>query len=63
MRIPKYCVSFSSSSRKRNEKIELNNGVKESNGIVKLNSESLIDLKKNKEEKIPSIIKSVPGIE
>ena len=45
------------------EKIELNNGVNESKGIVKLNSESLIDFKKIKAEKIPNIIKKSPGIE
>ena len=45
------------------ENIELNNGVKESKGIVKLNSESLIDFKNIKAEKIPTTIRKSPGIE
>ena len=52
-----------SSLRKKKEKIELNNGVKERRGIVKLNSESLIDFKKIKAEKILNIINKIPGKE
>ena len=59
---PKYWVLDNSSSKKINENRELNKGVKERRGIVRLRSDSLIDLRNNNAENIPKIIKTVPGI-
>ena len=50
------------SCRNKKENSELNKGEKESKGIVRLNSDSLIDLRKIKAEKIPRKINIKPGI-
>ena len=59
---PKYCVLDNSSSKKIKENRELNKGEKERRGIVRLRSDSLIDLRKSNAENIPKIIKINPGI-
>jgi len=43
------------------EKIVLKKGVNESRGMVRLNSESLIALRKKIAEKTPTMIKVIPG--
>ena len=58
---PKYWVLDNSSSKKINENRELNKGEKERRGIVRLRSDSLIDLRNNNAENIPKIIKIKPG--
>ena len=59
---PKYWVLDNSSPKKINENRELNKGEKERRGIVRLRSDSLIDLRNNNAENIPKIIKTIPGI-
>ena len=49
-------------SKKIKENRELNKGEKERRGIVRLRSDSLIDLRNNNAENIPKIIKTMPGI-
>ena len=60
-KIPVYWTRLNSSFRKILEKIELKKGEKESRGIVRLNSDSLIDLRKSNAENIPKVIKIKNG--
>ena len=57
-----YWILDNSSSKKINENRELNKGEKERRGIVRLRSDSLIDLRNSNAENIPKIIKTMPGI-
>ena len=52
---------FKVSARNKYEKKELNKGEKDKRGIVKLNSDSFIDLRKIKAENIPNKTKVKPG--
>ena len=52
---------FRVSARNKYEKKELNKGEKDKRGIVKLNSDSFIDLRKIIAENIPNKTKVKPG--
>ena len=61
VRMPRYWIPVNSSPKKNSEKKELNSGENDSSGIVKLKSDSLIDLRKISAEKIPKISNEIPG--
>ena len=61
LNIPRYWVSKSFSFKNNNENKELNRGVSESRGIVKLKSEWWIDFKKKIAEITLITIRIVPG--
>ena len=62
VKTPKYCFILSVSSNKINANIELNRGEKDRRGMVKLSSDSFIDLRKINAEKIPKSTSVNPGI-
>ena len=57
-----YCSITRSSFKIIDENIELNRGVKDNKGIVKLKSDNFKDSKKRTEERILITISIIPGI-
>ena len=62
VKTPRYCFILRVSPNKINANIELNRGEKDRRGMVKLNSDSFIDLRKINAEKIPKSTSVNPGI-